>query len=364
MKISIGIDISKKKCDYCIINGRGKVLERGQYLNTQKDARRCARSMLAKYGKMGSCTAACETTANMWITTVDAFERAGIAIKLANSYKMALINKTGKKTDKVDAEKIARILRMDSIPECYVPSAHTRGVRNMVRQHVRLAQARTRVINQVHNLLDAHGKAVHAANMYSHKALSYLDLLGLGDAQDDFVLRQCVRRIRHYTSEIAEIDRQLEAEAARNEDAKLLASMTGVGIYTAVLMAAEISEISRFETPKQMVSWAGFCPNVSQSGKKTYLGKIKKMDTDGLVNWAMCEAANVAVKHDARMKAAYEAARRRHADKHMLGIVVVAHKMVTIMWHMLKNRTPYESRNEDLYRRKLARLEKRRQDKA
>ena len=364
MKISIGIDISKKKCDYCIINGRGKVLERGQYLNTQKDAGQCARTILAKYGRMGNCTAACETTANMWITTVDAFERAGIAIKLANSYKMALINKTGKKTDKVDAEKIAQILRMGSIPECYVPSAHTRGVRNMVRQHVRLAQARTRVVNQVHSLLDAHGKTVQAANVYSRKALFYLDSLSLGDAQDDFVLRQCVRRIRHYTSEITEIDRQLEAEAAQNEDAKLLASMTGIGIYTAILLASEISEISRFQTPKQMISWAGLCPTVKQSGNEMRLGRIKKLGTDGLVNWAVCEAANVAVKYDTRMKAAYESARRRHAGKHMLGIVVAAHKMVTIMWHMLKNRTPYESRNEDLYKRKLARLEKRRQGKA
>ncbi|MDE0090298.1 MAG: hypothetical protein OXP12_02950 [Thaumarchaeota archaeon] len=65
MKISIGIDISKKKCDYCVINGRGRVLERGQYLNTRKDAGRCARTLLAKYGGTGNCTAACETTANM-----------------------------------------------------------------------------------------------------------------------------------------------------------------------------------------------------------------------------------------------------------------------------------------------------------
>ena len=65
MKISIGIDIGKKKCDYCIVNGRGRVLERGQYFNTKADAGRCARTILDKYGKNGRCTAACETTANM-----------------------------------------------------------------------------------------------------------------------------------------------------------------------------------------------------------------------------------------------------------------------------------------------------------
>ncbi len=313
---------------------------------------------------MGKCTAACETTANLWITTIDAFGHVGIPIKLANSYKMALINKTGKKTDKIDAEKIAQILRMNSIPECYIPSKHVRAVRNMVRQHVRLVQARTRVINRVHNLLDAHGKAAHAANMYSHKALLCLETISLGDAQDNFVLKQCVRQIRHYTSELVETDKQLDAEAAQNEYAKLLSSMTGIGTYAAILLAVEISDISRFETPKQLISWAGLCPTVRQSGNEMRLGKIKKAGTNRLVNWIMCEAASVAARHDPRMKSAYKAARRRHADKHAPAIVVVAHKMTTIMWHMLQNSTVYESRNEDLYKRKLAKLERRRQNKA
>ena len=72
----------------------------------------------------------------------------------------------------------------------------------------------------------------------------------------------------------------------------------------------------------------------------------------------MCEAANVAVKYDDRMKAAYESARRRHAGKHALAIVVVANKTVTIMRHMPTTKTPYESRSRDLYGRKLARLMK------
>lgn len=53
------------------------------------------------------------------------------------------------------------------------------------------------------------------------------------------------------------------------------------------------------------------------------------------------------------MAAAYESARRRHADKHAPGIIVVDHKMVTIMWHMLHARTPCQSRNRELLRIRL-----------
>ena len=104
-------------------------------------------------------------------------------------------------------------------------------------------------------------QAIHAAHVYSQKALLYLDALRLGDDQDEFVLRQCTRRLRHYTNEITEVDKRLEAEAAQNEDAKLLASMTGVGTYTAILLASEISDITRFEGSKNLVSWAGLVPN-------------------------------------------------------------------------------------------------------
>ena len=71
------------------------------------------------------------------------------------------------------------------------------------------------------------------------------------------MLGQCARRLRHYTSEITKVDKRLEAEAAQNEDVKLLASMTGVGIYTTILLAAEISDIAKFEGSKHLVSWAG-----------------------------------------------------------------------------------------------------------
>ena len=67
------------------------------------------------------------------------------------------------------------------------------------------------------------------------------------------------------------------------------------------------------------------------------MGRMKKIDTSSLVNWAMCEAANTAALHDPRMEAVYTAARRRHADRHAPAVVVVANKMITIAWHMFKN---------------------------
>jgi len=82
MNESIGIDIGKRKCDVCVIDQRGNVLQRAKYPNTVADARTFAQKMADRYGR---CRAACESTANMWRTTFDAFEDAEMEIKLANT---------------------------------------------------------------------------------------------------------------------------------------------------------------------------------------------------------------------------------------------------------------------------------------
>ena len=355
----IGTGIGKRKCDYCVIDPNGKVLKRGQCQNTEEEAAKVAATLARRYrGRRGGCRAACETTANMWNTTYDAFEGAGIPIRLANTSRMALISRTGKKTDRVDAEKIAQIPGMETIPECYVPPAGIRGLRAMVRHHVRMVQDRTRMTNRIRSILDRHNATVKGT-VYAAKNLAMLEAVQLGSPHDGETVAQCARVVRCYTDEMGRLDGRIGAEAGRNEYARLPVGMTGVGPYIALLPAAGVGDISRFAGPKNMVSWVGLCPTVHQSGDQKYMGRIKKTGTSSLASWAMCEAANVAVRHDPRMEAACAAARRRHADKHAPAIVVVANKMVTIAWHVLKTKTPYESRNEERYRRKLARMRKR-----
>ena len=198
MRENIGIDIGKRKCDVCVIDAKGNVLERRQYQNTTAKARKFAEDMARKYKE---CRAACETTGNMWNITFDVLD-AGIKTKLANTFKMAIIARTGKKTDKIDAEKIAQILRMDMIPECYVPPSDIRGIRAMIRQRIRMVQDRTRVI-KVHSMLDRHDVTVDAVNMYAKKELRRLESARLKSSHDSMVLGQCVRQIRHLTEEIA-----------------------------------------------------------------------------------------------------------------------------------------------------------------
>ena len=251
------------------------------------------------------------------------------------------------------------MLRMDMIPACYMPPHEIHSIRDMIRQRARLARDRTKVVNRIYGLLDAHDVPLYAKKACSAKALQYLESVELENGHDKAVLGQCIRNIRYLTGEIVLIEKRLEETAAKNEDARLPAGMTGVGLFSALLLAADmIGTVSRFDGAKKMVSCAGLCPTIHQSGDRTYTGRIKRPDANLPAKWIMCESAHVAARHDPRMKAVYESALKRHASRKPPATIVVANKMNTIMWHMPKTRTPYESRNEDLYKRKLNRMDR------
>ena len=353
---NIGIDISKKKCVVCVMDDKGKILEESAYENTLVDAKEFACRMKKEYGRKGQCRAACETTGNMWLKTFEAFEEYGIPIKLANTYKMKIISDTDIKTDPIDARKIANILRVDMIPQCYVAPPVLRDARELLRYRISMVQARTALINYTHGLLDKYDVKLHISNMYSKKAIILLSQTNLERPNDNMILKNCARRIAHITEEITNVETEIDKQAAVNDDARLLMSMTGLGVFGSMLVASEIGDISRFKTPEQLVSWAGMCPTVYQSGDKTYHGHMKKA-SNRRVNWVVIQAANVAVRHDDRLRIFYEKCKKRHGGKHVIAITHVANKMLRIIWKMLTLKEPYESRNAQLYGKKMKRMD-------
>ena len=119
------------------------------------------------------------------------------------------------------------------------------------------------------------------------------------------------------------------------------------------LLSAEIDDITRFGNPKKLVSWAGMCPTLHQSGGTSYHGRMKK-DSNRKVNWIMIQCAHVAAMHDDRMKAYYERIKKRQRPS--VAITHVANKMLIIIWHMLTKNELYRGRNENLYRSKIKKV--------
>ena len=347
---SIGIDIGKRRCIVCIMDRNGTVLEETGYENTYAAATAFARKARREYGK---CQAVCESTGNLWIKTYEAFEDRGIPIELANPMKVRAIAEASVKTDKVDARTLAHLLRTSLIARCHVAERGVRGVRQLLRERNNLVKARTQAINRLHNLLDRYdlNPKDFAQDIWREKAL---DSKSLADPNDDYVLHRYVRGIRHHNAELGLLEKKIAGHASASEDARILMSMTGIDYYAAMLLASEIDGIGRFASPKKLVSWAGMCPTVHQSGNTMYHGRMKK-DSNRKVNWVLIQAAHMAVLYDGRMRDYYERMKKTHHSS--IAITHAANKMIKIIWHMLTNRALYENRNEKLYQKKLKRID-------
>jgi transposase len=141
----------------------------------------------------------------------------------------------------------------------------------------------------------------------------------------------------------------------RDDEVSLLLTLTGVSFFGALLLVSEIGDVTRFSSPKKLVSWAGLCPTLHQSGESVKVGRLKKAGNRH-VRWLMVQAATIASQHDAELRRDYLRVKSRKG--HQKAVVHVANKMLRIVWSMLTRREPYRHCREGLLRVKFKRMEK------
>lgn len=302
----VAVDIGKKKCVTCVMDQDGSVSETSSYPNTSFDANAFAKRVLEKYGK---CKAVVESTGNMWIKTFEAFESNGIDIKLANPIKTRAIAEAKIKTDKVDSRTLAHLLRTDLIAECYVPSKDVRDTRSLLSHRINLAREVTRIRNRMHSLLDKYDLRCEYETITGVHGMNWLKSIKLGD-YDQTILESLIREVEFLKKEEEEANSKIASYALQNKYVPIIMSMSGFDYYSASLLSAYIADIERFPSPSRLVSWAGMCPSVHQSGETLYHGKMK--DGSKKVQWIMTQVANIAVQYDPRMKAYYEKLVKKH----------------------------------------------------
>jgi transposase len=332
------------------MNSDGSIVEESMYNNTSNEAGIFAYSMVKKYGK---CIAVCESTANLWLKTYQAFEKYNIDVKLANPLKTKAIAEARIKTDKLDARTLAHLLRSDLVAECYIANKKTREERSLLRLRTNLVQDRTRVINRTHSLLDKYDMNFGYSKIFGIKGLQWLrDLRVSGN--DQILLQEYISQIDFLTTQIKNIESKIRVEASNNESVKILMSMTGIDYFSAMMIASEIGDITRFSTPEKLVSWVGLCPSVHQSGRSLHMGRMKEGNKK--IRWILIEAAHTASRTDDRLRKFYLRLVKRHG--HHIAITHVANKMCIIIWHMLTHKKLYNDRKQHLLDTKLKRIQR------
>ena len=130
---------------------------------------------------------------------------------------------------------------------------------------------------------------------------------------------------------IDRIDGELHQHAKADPQVKVLRTLPGVGEFTALVMVAEIGDITRFGSARKLASWAGLTPTVRGSDLKVRHGHISKQGSVWL-RWALNQAAQTA-KRSPEFATSYAAIAKRRGKK--IATIAIARKLVTRAWHML-----------------------------
>ena len=339
----VGIDIGKWKCRAAIMDQGGSILDEFTFTNNHEGIENLA-SRLTVHDRV-----VMESTRSVWANLYNHLDEKHIHVSLANPLKTKAIASAKIKSDKVDARILAHLLRSNLVAESYVPAKPLREVRALIRHRVGIVKIRTMVKNQVHSIVDTHGLTCSYSDMFGKGGLEWLRSLQL-PSLDRLILDNHLTHLESLNQQTGRVNEEIHNKACEDEDVRLLLSLTGIDVYTALLIRSEIGNIDRFPDYKKLVSWAGLAPSLHQSGNVEYHGNITKQGSK-MLRWIMVEAARVAVNHDTRMRSFYERVKHRRGSQK--AIIAVANKMLKIIWFMLTRREPYESRNMKRYQQKL-----------
>ena len=127
------------------------------------------------------------------------------------------------------------------------------------------------------------------------------------------------------------IDGELHAHAKADPRVKILRTLPGVGEFTALVMLAEIGDISRFASARKLASWAGLTPTVRGSDLTVRHGHISKQGSAWL-RWVLNQAAQTA-KRSPQFAATYSNIAKRRGKK--IATIAIARKLLTRAYHLL-----------------------------
>jgi transposase len=288
-------------------------------------------------------------------------------------------NVPGRKTDLSDAEWLAGLLECGLLAGSFIPPAEVKAARDVIRYRANVAQQRVSEIARLGNVLQDAGIKIDsvASSIATKSGRAMIEALIDGERRGPVLAELAKGRMRvkipdlsmalegrfgdhhalmcrlhldhidHLETMIAKLGTQIEAMmtpfcAARD----LLVTIPGIGQLAAAAVISEIgvSVSEYFPDAAHLASWAGLCPGNHESAGKRRSGRRRKGNAH--LQSLLVESAWAAVRHDGYLKSLYH----RHVMKwggyrsqpaKKKAIVVVAHALAVIIWHVLAAGQPY-----------------------
>jgi len=279
---------------------------------------------------------ALEATTNTW-AVVNVLKPFVAEVVVSNPLKTKAIAEAKIKTDKVDAEVLAQLLRCDFLPRVWEPSSATQQLRRATARRTQLVVDKTAIKNRIHAVL--HQRLINCpfTDLFCGQGRQWLQALLL-DTEGRAIIDSDLRMLAVVEAEIERQDQVLATHAYDEPQVKLLMTLPGVSLVVAQTLWAVLGEVERFRDADHAASYLGLVPSTHQSGRHCYHGPITKAGHRHARS-LLVQAAQNLTDHPGPLGAFFRRVAKRRG--HNVAVVATARKLVVIAWHMLKANEPY-----------------------
>jgi len=375
-----GLDVHKETVVACVrrLDGRAQVSKQVKTFGTM------TRDLLELSDwlcQQGVTHVAMESTGVYWKPVFHLLEGRFAEILLVNAQHIKHV--PGRKTDVKDCEWIAQLLQCGLLRGSFVPPVEIRQLRDLTRQRSQLVSDRARVANRIQKVLeDANIKLASVATDVlgvSGRAMLEAMIHGQDDAElladlakrrlraklpelrqalsgkvtdhHRFLLRTLLEQVAHLEQMIASYSQRIEEEMVPFASTRdRLQTIPGVDQRTAECLIAELGiQMDQFPSEGHLASWAGLCSGMNESAGKKRSARTRKGSR--WLRQTLVQAAWAASHTKTTyLTAQYRRLAPRRGRKRAL--IALAHSILGIVYHLLKNGTIYTDLGPDYFERR------------
>lgn len=328
----IGLDVHKRTISYCVKAMDGTIREEGVIGATRPELTAWAQRRPRRWA--GALEA---TLFSGWI--YDHLLPFAEQLQVAHPLMLRAIAASKKKNDRVDARKIADLLRCNLLPACYMAPAEWRDLRRLLRYRSLVVREATRMKNRIAGLLMETGTPYDQQRLHGKAYFRGL-LTELTDVPESVVGLLALSRgqLELFQRVEARLRGVLREQELLRERIERLQTIPGVGEIVALTWALETGEVKRFGSIAQAVSYCGLSSAQRASAGKQQRGPISKQRNPHLQT-ILIEAAKLAPRHNPQLAAVHE--RELARGNRNRATLAVARKLVAYLMAVDKSGQPF-----------------------
>jgi transposase len=330
-----GIDLHARTMYVCILDAQGQVLVHKNLRSSPEEFL----ATIAPYREGLVVAAECIFT---WYWLADLCAREGIAFVLGHALMMKAIHGGKAKNDRIDAFKIATLLRGGLLPQAYAYPVGMRATRDLLRRRLHLVRKRGQLL--AHIQMTSHQYNLEPLG----KRIAYpTNRVGVAEHFPDPAVRKSIALdlalLERYDELLTDLELDLVRRAKQHDPQAFqrLRSIPGVGKVLALTILYEIHDVHRFDRVQQFASYARLVKCAKESAGKKLGTSGAKMGNVHL-KWAFSEAAVLFVRHSAEGKKLLARLERRFGKGKALSIL--AHKLGRAAYFMLARGTAFDAK--------------------